>query len=909
MELRFCILMLAGICAVSFGQGAEKQRPLLVKPPFTVLTTSEPEKLYEANKQQFAQGAEALAGTYKPGGRTNSDNAAFYETLTNAIKIFEADGNQQCLEIAIAMLRAATLKFYNMGDEQLAAQLDKEGAFNPSNIAMKEHCYDLALLYHLTYDKRAAYKAALVLKRYAEVIRDWPLRERSYQREAKGDPRYSQDDDRFRWRWDASGLYGEWIPGFVRRGLPLVYAFDLVYDSGMLEELEAREAIEQMLRYHIEFNETFVRTYGNLDHYALIAYPQYGILIPEPEYVHETVQWLDNLLHCGFYVSGFWHEGSPSYHKDITVGLTQRVPSFVDGYSDPPGFVSKLDGTRYDNLKLSEKFATQFKRMWESLGKVTLPNRICTVIHDTSFPQQAWWMPPKTHSNPKLLGCMGHVIMAKGEGANQQQAHLHFSGMHGHEHFDTLQIIAWNQGQEMISSTRYRPLPDDASTREWHSMAAGQNTVVIDETNQLSRLSSHRRKIRPEDSMGFPDPRYRAYGHGDSLTDGKLRFFAAQWAPVQMAEAEGEEAYHDLADLYRRTVAMVEIDEAHSYLVDVFRVRGGKRHDWMLHGCLEYPYGFESELDFDPIEGIQHKYIKNVKGADLDEVSSFAYVYENGKQSRHWLVMPQGSRLYTGEAPAMRRRGLAPFSFVRHDAYSSLFVAVHEFWSEGEEPSISSVQPMQMMMADVMDAGVHIELADGTRDLFVSCFDPNGETATICAAAGTPLEVAGGAVHVRLDADGNFSRAFATGISGLQVGPVKLTDTPDAYTGIVADTLRKESGDAVDALHTQAALPTDGRLNGAPVILYYGDELVQSFLIERIAQRPGGGSEIVLHNDAGISIEQNGELTKLHYFPGWAINGKCRFRIVNTVLAETGGKLTPHPKSDWPEPVEKNLYP
>ena len=901
--------MLAALSVTVWGQGPEKQRPFLIKPPFSVLTTSDPEKLYEANKQEFAKGAEALAATYKPGGRTNGENKGFYATLTNAIKVFEADGDQECLKIAIAMLRAATLKFYNMGDEELAAQLDKEGAFNPNNIAMKEHCYDLALLYHLTYDKRAAYKTALILKRYAEVIRDWPLRERAYQREAKGDPRYSQDDDRFKWRWDATGLYGAWFPGFVGRGLPLVYAFDLVYDSGMMEELKARDAIEQMLRYHIEFNETFVRTYGNLDHSSLMAYPQYGILIPEPEYMHEAVQWLDNLLHYGFYVSGFWHEGSPSYHKDITVGLTRRVPSFVDGYSDPPGFVSKLDGTRYDSLKLSEKFGTQFKRMWESLGKVTLPNRICTVIHDTAFVQQCWWMPTKTHSNPKLLGCMGHVIMAKGEGANQQQAHLHFSGMHGHEHYDTLQIIAWNQGQEMISSTRYRPLPDDASTREWHSMAAGQNTVVIDETNQLNRLSSHRRKITPEDSMGFPDPRYRAYGHGDSLTDGKIRFFAAQYAPVQMAEAQGEEAYHDLADLYRRTLAMIEIDEAHSYLVDVFRVRGGKRHDWMLHGCLEYPYSFESELDFDPVEGIQHKYIKDVKAADLDEVSSFGYVYENGKQSRHWLLMPEGSRLFTGQAPAMRRRGLSPFSFVRHDAYSSLFVAVHEFWSEGQEPNISSVKPMEMLTADVMDAGVEIELADGTKDMFVSCFDPEAESATICAGAGTPMEVHGGAVHVRIDADGSLNRAFGTGLRGLQVGTTKLAHSAAAYSGVIGDTKRKETGDEVDALYTAEALPTDGRLHGAPVILYYGDELVQSFLIERIDKRAGGGSAIVLRNDAGITIEQGGKMTKLHYYPGWAIPGKCRFRIVNTVLVEAGGKVTPHPESDWPEPVEKHLYP
>ncbi len=903
LTLLLSLVTLAGLSAL--GSAQPKQRPFLTKPPFDVLTTADPDGLYQARKSDFAKGAEALAASYQPGGRINPDNRDFYYYLTNAIKVFEGNGSRECLDIAVAMLKAATAEHYSMSETRLRGLMDEEGAFNPLNIEMKEHAYDLALLYHLTGDKQAARQAAIILDRYNQVIRKWPLRER------EGEKRFSQDDERFKWRWDATGFYGAWIPGFVGRAFPLLYAYDLIYNSGMMEEISSPESIASMLRHHIDFNETFVPEYGNLDHYDLRSYSQFGLLLPEPEYIHHVVQWLDNLLHYGFYVSGFWHEGSPSYHKDITVGITRSVPALLNGYSDPPGFISKQGGTRFDDLNLTAKFATQFRRMWDSLGKVTLPNRICTVIHDTAFVQQAWWMPPKTHSNPKLLGCMGHVIMAKGEGPDQQQAHLHFSGMHGHEHSDSLHIIAWSQGQEMISSTRYRPIPDDVSTREWHSMAAGQNTVVIDETNQLSRLSSHRRKITEVDAFPFPNPRYRAYGHGDSLTDGKLRFFAAQYAPVQISEAQGEEAYHDLANLYRRTLAMIEIDEQHIYLLDVFRVRGGQQHDWMLHGCLEFPCTVATDLPLTDEPGTQHKYLDQLKVAALPAVADFRFIYEDGKQSRHWLLMPEGSRLYLGRGPAMRRKGYNPFTFVRHRAYSSLFVAVHEFWGADEQPKIASVAPLQMVTADVMDAGVQVNLADGTTDLFISCFDPQADSAILAVGAGMPLQVRGRAVHIRTAPDGAITRAFGVGLAYLETGDLTITDSIPAYTGLIAATQRKESGDQLDALQTAADLPTDGSLNGVPVILHYGDELVQSFLIDRIEALAEGGSLIVLREDAGITIEADGALTKLHYYPGWGISGPCSFTIVNPVLAErtAAGKyrVQSHPKSQWPEPVENGI--
>lgn len=907
-------ITMVGLLMPGCAQPYQVQHPVMTQAPFTVITTSDPDSLYARHKDEFAKGPEALAATYQEGGRFNAANRSYYALLTDAVRICEANGNKQCRDSAEAMLRAAVKPYYDMSERELRAQNDTEGAFNDANLYMKEFAYDFALLYHLTGDKHAATQAAIILDRYNEVIREWPLRERAYQREEKGDPRYSQHDETFKARWDASGLYGNWIPQFVEQALPLLYAYDLIYDSGVMQDMGVRDNAEAMLRYHIEWFETFDKEYGNLSHYALRAYPQFAMIIPEPEYAHLAVQWFDRLLHYGFYASGFWHEGSCSYHKDITGGLTAQVPDAFRGYSDPPGFISKIDGTRFDNLDLTKMYSRQFARMWEVLGKLTLPDRNCTVVHDTAFGQQAWWMPPMTHSSPKLLGCMGHVVMGSGEDTGQQQTHLHFSGMHGHEHHDTLNLIAWSQGQEMLSSTRYREIPGDVSTREWHTITAGHNTVVIDETTQHTRFSGPRRTLTEDDALPFPDPRYRSSGHGDGMMDGKLRFFASQYAPVQISEADGERAYDGLANLYRRTVAMVEIDESHSYIVDVFRVGGGQRHDWMLHGCLQYPYSFQTDLDLEPVEGTFHKYITDVAAAALPEVANFRFVYENGKQSRHWLMMPEGSILHAGKGPAMRREGYNPFTFVRHDGGSSVFVAVHEFWSAGEEPLLQSVEPAQMLTADPMDAAVVVHLADGRTDAFISRFaDEYDGPETLLVAGVSPVSFIGRAAQVRFATDGAVERAYGVGVQDLTVNDVAITDNLPEHSGVITSTERIETGAAIDALYTADELPTDGSLNGAPVILNYSDILVQSFLINEVVAPEGGAGDfrMIMQGDPGITIEDDGDLTKMHYFPGWGIRGECGFKVFDTVLAardDNGDIVVTHqPKSEWPEPIERGI--
>jgi hypothetical protein len=64
---------------------------------------------------------------------------------------------------------------------------------------------------------------------------------------------------------------------------------------------------------------------------------------------------------------------------------------------------------------------------------------------------------------------------------------------------------------------------------------------------------------------------------------GYLTLFAVT-PTAQALEVGGEVAYRGTVSKYKRTLIWVDVDEANSCLVDIFRVAGGSQHDYSLHG-------------------------------------------------------------------------------------------------------------------------------------------------------------------------------------------------------------------------------------------------------------------------------------------------------------------------------------
>ncbi|MFW6155842.1 MAG: heparinase II/III domain-containing protein [Armatimonadota bacterium] len=838
---------------------------------------------YDCDPQRTAQVIEdrlpetdaELLARIDPGDRSAPESELAEWAVDRLFRLHETTGDEQVRDRARGLLRALAEPWLAASDEDLRAQIDDRGALDDSNLAMRAVAWDLARLYRLTGDPDMAHRAAVILQRYAEVMPDWPLVTR------RGELR-DQDDEAYRRAWDANGVWGSKFHTDLLRGLPVVRAFDLIHDSGAMQNLGALEQIERDLIRHMpeHFLERPVGM-GNLMHYVLRSLPLYGMAIPEPRYVHITVQRYRWMLNAMYYADGFWHEGSPAYHKDITVGLTRQVPGVLKGYSDPPGYTGDIDLPRYDDLDLAEEYARRHRRMWDALKKLTFPNGDYAKLHDATWPHDAWWDSRPTETRPRILGCLGHAILGTGAGEGMSELHLHYSGTHGHHHYDALNIILFAHGRELISETKYRAPEDWASTREWQTMAAGHNTVVIDEQDLSDRGWSNRRPITEADAMtdigqyeglsvDIPNWRYRAGGHGNVLNDPELRCFCPDWDAVQMVEAE--HTWFPEQEVYRRTVAMVRLDDTRMYAVDIFRVRGGETHDWMLHGALHDPYELTTSLQHSPIDGTLHTYLDELRVAQTHDGWIADFAYDEGPQMRTHVPGAPGTQVILARGPAMRTPGYAGFLDVRRNGPESVYIAVHDPYES--TPDVLRIEALQFG-EDPMDVGLVVHLADGRRDVILSTAGEPPYTVTE-AEDGTTL--AGRFAHTRYAGD-RLVHAYAVDARELVVGDVNQTG-PGWFDGEIIATHRIEDGDDFDAFETNAELPEG--LGGRCLRVDLGGTLTQAFTIDRVERTDAGSTLIYSRDEPGMEIR--GDLIKMMYYPGWGIPRPCRFHVADTLL-------------------------
>ncbi len=107
------------------------------------------------------------------------------------------------------------------------------------------------------------------------------------------------------------------------------------------------------------------------------------------------------------------------------------------------------------------------------------------------------------------------------------------------------------------------------------------------------------------------------------------RCLAYDTGPVcQYVEAQNDNVYEQ-CEMYRRSVAMVEVSPDQSYFIDIFRVKGGQQHDWLVHGSHA---DLESTLDLSqPREG-------TLAGPDVE----YGYFYDD----KQLADVPYGSTSY-----------------------------------------------------------------------------------------------------------------------------------------------------------------------------------------------------------------------------------------------------------------------
>lgn len=303
------------------------------------------------------------------------------------------------------------------------------------------------------------------------------------------------------------------------------------------------------------------------------------------------------------------------------------------------------------------------------------------------------------------------AILRSGRGDGRRAAWLDYDSGGPHGHADGMNLGLFAMGLDLMPDFGYPPVHYGGWSGpkfHWYVSTAGHNTVVVDGKDQE----------RPSD--------------GES----------ALWADgegFRAIRANGSALYG--IPRYERTVAMVDTSDNGSYLLDVFRVAGGRDHAKFMHGHFGKittrgltlapgaEYGYETQM---------RSFLTDEKPApgwyvDWKVEDRFGYLEEGRDVHLRYTDLTEGAQASTAEAwVALRGYGgsetaWVPRVMVRRESdtgpLASTFVGVIEPYED--EPAISGIRCLSVEREDGLvpsdsDVAVEIELADGRRDVILA---------------------------------------------------------------------------------------------------------------------------------------------------------------------------------------------
>ena len=380
-----------------------------------------------------------------------------------------------------------------------------------------------------------------------------------------------------------------------------------------------------------------------------------GILFERPESARHALHGFQQLMDQCFHPDGFCVE-SPSY-SSMHLSLMRDIPEILRGYSDPAGF-QPADGKRIDDL---DPFVDldRYRLALESMVRMLAPRRRYPVIGDTHYraglstiwaeiladrygdryaalletvqgkpltkagSEYALWyrnVDIKTTSDTSLplhsewFPGWHVAVLRAGDPGGDTTFYLNGYAMHGHRHYDTLGILYHAGAKELASDRGY--IWDDPRNA-WTKSTLAHNLVTVDGRNQISKgRRSH------------------------------LELFAT--APELEVVQASANAYTQ-CDRYQRTCALIQLPEKQSYVVDIFRVQGGKRHQYGLNGngnlialSTTEPQPIDEEI----------KWLDNLRAATPSEPFTATWEYQDMRIDL--TMLSPIDRLIVADAPGWR---------------------------------------------------------------------------------------------------------------------------------------------------------------------------------------------------------------------------------------------------------------
>lgn len=744
--------------------------------------------------------------------------------------------------------------------------MSTQGGADLANHQLRDIALTSAARYYFTGNREDAERVRTILLGFAQMMNQWPI---AYDSGPNAQWMPADHADTYL-QWNSGGIWGFWYCLDLRIGLSLLLGYDLIYDT--LSPQDRDMICHGVFDYHVQIDSRYSPKFLNTQPYRLEGLVLFGIVTGTADWVHEAVSTIEDMHYVGFYPDGTWCESTPAYHRQTQNGLLKSM-RLLDQYSDPEGYVNKLTGKRFDHLDLLGEYETHHQRMFHSLYKITLPDGTLMALNDADPGYRQ--SDPKTASSAELLGAAGFAILGSGEGDQQQQLALNFTGTHNHEHRDMLNMHWYAYGKRLFDETRYRPLKDSGSSRAWSSSTAAHNTVVVDSINQKGRFDGPYREFTQDDEIRGWVNYERRRTIGGTRHQGELLLFDSTHDGIQVVEVEGRNAYGDPVRMYRRTLLKVQLEEGGAYVVDVFRIHGGKTHDYMLHGALAEPYAVATSLHLDSTEFTLHQHITVKQTSRTEEPWFLDYLYEDGVGTRSIFLSPKKQVVYLGQAPAINRVGEAAFTAVRSEGPDTVFVVVHEAFAD--QPKITDVTLIGTPSGAEDRVGLEITLQDGTVDRVVANLQSDTESTTLLGS-GTVIKLHGKLAWLRESA-AEFSAALTWDGMNLSAGDKSLVEQPQAAVeGVVIETWRKELGALADALVIDQSGIAEQLSPGQVIHVNLGDMLWSYRIIHATEQTATGTTLLKVEHDPGFTITEDG-LVKVLYFPGWGSRQPPTFRI------------------------------
>lgn len=160
---------------------------------------------------------------------------------------------------------------------------------------------------------------------------------------------------------------------------------------------------------------------------------------------------------------------------------------------------------------------------------------------------------PLNQLSDNLTG-FGYAALRAGAPATARAAWLYYGRSNGHGHRGTLNLGLYGFGVDLAPDLGYPEYADAGAQRhEWTSNTISHNTVLVD--------------AKPQGHQWVSLPR------GFGATE-----------RVQMVDIEAPKVYPQ-ASVYRRVTAQIAVDDNSSYVLDVFRVVGGREHHFSFHAA------------------------------------------------------------------------------------------------------------------------------------------------------------------------------------------------------------------------------------------------------------------------------------------------------------------------------------